>query len=1007
MMKIERFYADPQILHVGTEPKRSYYIPFAPGQSPFAATRESSTRFQSLAGEWLFLYYPSVSEVGEEFYGHIENKTSLPEFDRLPVPSCWQIHGYDANQYTNVRYPFPFDPPYVPTENPAGAYIRDFDLTAEAAEGENFLVLEGVDSCYYLWVNGQQVGYSQVSHSFSEFRLTEYLKPGSNRIAILVLKWCAGSYLEDQDKFRMSGIFRDLYLLQRPKARLQDYFIKTKFTDDYQTATITIALTTIGAPELTAYLWSPEDVLVAEAKAQGGKFQLTVEKPQLWNAENPCLYRLLIESQGEIIGQSLGLRQIEIQKQVVLLNGKPLKIRGVNRHDSDPYTGFTISREQALVDLQLMKDHNINAIRTSHYPANPWFYELCDTMGFYVMSEADIEAHGVSALYGASQEETFGLIAQDARFDAAIMDRVQINVEQQKNFTSVLFWSLGNESGYGPSFEAAGKWVKAYDSSRLLQYESSIYESFGHKNDLSMLDFYSRMYASPEESENYLTDKSNEKPFIQCEYSHAMGNGPGNLETYYQLTRKYPAYTGGFVWEWCDHAVYRGRTPEGKPIFDYGGDFGEDLHDGNFCVDGLVSPDRKPHPGLLELKNVFRPVRIEKSADGFILWNLFDFTELSEAVYITYEIKDKGTCLGQGTLPTYSLEPGNSLVFELPEAVKDKAKGHVLFRYFSTKGEGQTCLGFDQVALEESSSVGLEDISAALGYCSPTLVGGKINAEETNDTWVFSNEQFRYIFSKSKGNFQSLIRHNQQLVTEPLEFIIWRAPTDNDMYIREQWSKAGYDRAFSRGYQVTLLDQETSKTDSLRFLCQSALVANGVAKILHIETLWEITAEGGISLESKVVVNQDLPVLPRFGLCLKRPLDAEQITYYGLGPNENYRDKHQSSYLDLFSSTVDGLYHDYIKPQENGSHGGCYAVYSQGTVPLLAYSSKPFSFSLSRYSPEQLTKVTHNYALQLEKSLTWCLDYAQTGIGSNSCGPGPETKAVFSEKEFSFHLTLV
>ncbi|MCC8170126.1 MAG: beta-galactosidase, partial [Oscillospiraceae bacterium] len=529
---MKNYHENPKILHVGTEDSRAYYIPFSDRMRALSNVREQSDRFISLNGEWNFEYYNSVYD-----FDGFENLTN-----KIPVPSCWQNHGYDTHMYTNVRYPFPYEPPYVPNFTPCGAYSREFTVDVK---GRFYLNFEGVDSSFYLWINDSFVGYSQVSHSTSEFDITDYVNRENNRICVLVLKWCDGSYLEDQDKFRMSGIFRDVYLLKRSENHIKDFFIKTG-TDG------TVSVEADREAKYTLLDLNGYEI----GSAEGESACLKIENPILWTSETPLLYTLIIEAAGEVIVQKIGLREISISGGVIYLNGKKLRIKGVNRHDSDPVKGYTISREQALTDLRLMKEHNINAVRTSHYPNSPWFTELCDELGFYVVDEADVEIHGTSAIYGGSQENTFGLLAQDERFYDAILDRVQRCVIRDKNRTSVIFWSLGNEGGYGEGFENAGRWVKEYDDMRLLHYESSVWETGGHKNDTSMLDVMSNMYATPERIRDYFENKEDSKPFIQCEYIHAMGNGPGGIDEYIELMDKYDGFVGGFVWEWCDHAVY-------------------------------------------------------------------------------------------------------------------------------------------------------------------------------------------------------------------------------------------------------------------------------------------------------------------------------------------------------------------------------------------------------------------------------------------------------------------
>ena len=539
-MEFQKMHENPDVLHVGTCQNRSYFLPKAPEDG------EESTRVCLLNGTWSFRYFDSFLDVFPE---GSEGEICFDEedMDEIEVPSCWQNAGYDRHQYTNVRYPFPYDPPYVPDENPCGLYLRRFYMNAEDLTQKIYLNFEGVDSCFYLWINEQFAGYSQVSHSTSEFDITDLLNEGENSVAVLVVKWCDGSYLEDQDKLRMSGIFRDVYLIRRPLAHIRDYFVKTTVSDDLSHADIRVEMDFIGLPDVTAELYDAEGALLESTAGAEPNFAL--ENPHLWNAEDPYQYTIVFRTADEVIEQKVGISKIEIRDSVLYFNNVKIKLRGVNRHDSDPVTGYTISREQAKRDLFLMKQHNINAVRTSHYPNAPWFLQLCSEYGFYVIAEADIEGHGAAVQTGGYGMDEYADNALNPIFDKAIMDRIQRSVIRDKNNACVLMWSYGNETGWGPSFEKAGAWVREYDPSRLTHYENTYYDARGHKNDLSSLTTESRMYSAPEWIDEYMVDPKYTKPLVLCEYIHAMGNGPGDAEQYQQLIMKYDRFMGGFVWE--------------------------------------------------------------------------------------------------------------------------------------------------------------------------------------------------------------------------------------------------------------------------------------------------------------------------------------------------------------------------------------------------------------------------------------------------------------------------
>ena len=611
-MIIPHYYEDPHTLHVGTMPNRAYYIPASRRSDALVEHRETSDRFQLLNGSWKFRYYASIYDLQDAFY---EVGYDASAFDSIPVPSVWQNHGYDHHQYTNIRYPFPADPPYVPKENPCGAYLYDFTYQKDAAAPRAFLNFEGVASCFYVWLNGQFVGYSQVAHSTSEFDVTKFLQDGTNHLAVLVLKWCDGSYMEDQDMFRMNGIFRDVYLLRRPEQCIEDYFITTNIHGS--TAGVAVRLRyydSAVATRITLYdaagtmVGSVTPVEALDDAAFPYHAEITVVDPTLWNAEQPYLYTLVLDTPCETITDRVGIREVHVANNQIYVNGQSIKFHGVNRHESDPVTGYAVGFEQTKKDLLMIKKHNFNAIRTSHYPDVPYFYQLCDQYGFFVIDEADNESHGASEYYCEGNEswpnhvENWNKpIADNPEFTEATVDRTRLCVERDKNRPCVIIWSMGNESAYGCTFEEALAWTKSFDPRRLTHYESAQYRSKNRKYDFSNIDMFSNMYPSLESMQEYL-DNEPDKPYIMCEYSHCMGNGPGDLEDYFQFIQSHDGLVGGFLWEWCDHGIYKGKMPDGRDIYYYGGDHNEWPHDGNFCMDGLVYPDRRPHTGLLEFK---------------------------------------------------------------------------------------------------------------------------------------------------------------------------------------------------------------------------------------------------------------------------------------------------------------------------------------------------------------------------------------------------------------------
>ena len=1003
-MNIIKYYEDPNTLHVGNVDNRSYYVPFSTVDEALIGDREMSDRFLLLNGMWGFRYFDSVYDLPDDFW------TEYIANDQIPVPSVWQNHGYDRHQYTNVNYPFPYDPPYVPAQNPCGVYQRDFEIEDKGTD-RYYLGFEGVDSCFYVWVNGQFAGYSQVSHSTSEFDITDLLVEGDNDLTVLVLKWCDGSYLEDQDKLRMSGIFRDVYLMLRPQNHIRDFFAHVDLVNDYQDGTLSVDVDYVGGSvPVKATLMDPEGEIVGEKNVEGGNVAFEVEDVIKWNAEDPQQYTLILECEEEAIAQKIGFRTIEVKKGVILINGQKVKFRGVNRHDSDPFTGYTISMEQAMVDLILMKEHNINAIRTSHYPNAPWFPQLCSEYGFYVISESDLESHGTVPLIGGNWVDNYCKLACDPMFEEANLDRQKRNVIRDKNCASVVIWSLGNEAGYGPNFEKSGRWVKEYDPSRLLHYERAADSPSYHKNDVSMLDMFSRMYDPTEKIERYFAGEDQGagsgfdehgvvKPYILCEYIHAMGNGPGETEEYWDLVMKYDGFVGGFVWEWCDHGVYAGTTQTGQPKFLYGGDFGEFPHDGNFCMDGLVYPDRTPSLSLLEVKNTYRPIRAElvDAAKGRVRFtNHYDFTNMQDGIAGYYEVERDGEVLQSGLLPEIVAAPHETV--EVTLDYKMPRKGNCFLNIIYVQRDEKLLtetgheLGRDQLTLRT------EEIEL------PEQEPGSFKFQESEKELTIVGENLRYTFDKITGEWTHLVYENQDRIVKPMGFNIWRAPTDNDRNIMLKWKQAGFDRVLPRVYSV----KAKVKDGLCSVRCKMSLAPIYLQKVLELDVTYIIGGDGSIDVTVKAKKEMLMPDLPRFGLRLFMPKEMDQAEYYGYGPYESYIDKKQASYMSRFATTAKENHEDYIKPQENGSHYGCLEalVADEWGNGIEAVSEKGFNFNISCYTQEELASKMHNFELEEADCTVVCLDYAMSGIGSNSCGPRPKEHHLFNEPKFKYHIRI-
>ena len=1148
-MFIPRYYEDPAVLRIGTEPNRAYYVPASRRTDTLGERRVRSDRFTLLNGDWDFRFYDSIHDLDAEVSrAHAAHAPAFFEqgfeadpsagFTTMPVPGAWQFHGFDRQQYTNINYPFPIDPPFVPQDNPCGVYLTDFAWHPDADAPRAFLNFEGVDSCLYLWVNGIFVGYSQVSHATAEFDVTEVLAEGSNTLAVLVLKWCDGSYLEDQDKFRWSGIFRDVYLLARPERAVRDYFVHTPVAwDGVQAASAEVRVDVsyyddVSVP-LTATLFDAEggQVASAEVEAAGeasGVTALHIDAPHLWSAEDPYLYTLVLAAEHEVITQLVGVREVRTvldsdgRHEVVEINRRRVKLHGVNRHDSDPETGPVISQAQIMTDLELMKRHNVNALRTSHYPNAPHFYDLYDLIGLYVCAEADLESHGAMMRFDPDASWSGGLVrwgevlSDNPAWIEAHVDRVRRSVERDKNHAGIVMWSMGNECAYGCCFEEALKWTKAFDPSRLTHYEAARYvpetrlkdvaertgddiAPAGSQSapagvagddgraratfDFTALDLHSRMYPPVEQIDEYFSeagpkgDHSNGedgtnvdgtiRPYVMCEYSHAMGNGPGDLEDYFTRIQANPGFVGGFVWEWCDHAIDRGTGPDGRRHYAYGGDSGEYPHDGNFCMDGLVYPDRTPHTGLDEFRNVFRPARLagfeRVPADGgsapdlFVatLHNYLDVLPLGRVAtlmweryvdgkldsYYLFDESDQASldaieAHGEGRVPL----PGLSIPSDMDGRVT------VVLRYLTRKplvnpvDGGEVLpelfeLGFDEIAVPTGDcrnrvALAERELAAgrAAGWMGDVFDAATIETAvargshptptvcERGASLIVEGEDFRYVIDMRTGLFESMQYRNRSMLDRPMELDVWRAPTDNDQYVKLDWLRGRYDHAGARAYDVRPLpvaDEAAGAPVVIRV--RMALVAPVVQPIARMTTLWTIHPSGAVELSMDVERDIRFPFLPRFGLRLFMPKSMERVTYCGLGPNESYADKCRASWHGVFEGTPATLFEPYLKPQENGNHHDCdWASVADdfSALTFLAGDGSPqeglatFDFQALPYSAMQMTEKGHLHELEPEASTVVFIG-RQSGIGSNSCGPELAQRYRLDDARFRLDLTLL
>ena len=935
-----RKYENPRSTSENRCAPRSYYIP------------GGRSEYHLLNGTWRFAYYSRDIDVPER----IEN------WDTIPVPSCWQLHGYEDPNYTNVNYPYPVDPPYVPDDNPCGVYEREFTL--DKKWGKVYFVFEGVASCAYLYVNGNYVGFTQGSHLQAEFDITDYVREGVNTLRAKVLKWCCGSYLEDQDFFRYNGIFRDCYLLQRPEGHITDVEI---IPND---RCFRIALE--GKANVSIYAG---ETLLTQVSFED-KFCWGPEKPILWNAEKPFLYTLVLERDGEEILLKQGLRSIKVAEDYALLiNGVAVKLHGVNHHDTSMHRGWCQSDEELRRDLLLMKELNMNCVRTSHYPPAPRFIQMCDELGFYVVCETDIETHGFCMSH-PGDGNSFRFDPNEWPCNAPMykqefLERMQRMVELHKNSASVIMWSAGNESGDGCNHMAMYRWTRSRDASRLFHYEGASSNAKIHDADV-----FSQMYPSLAKVEEYANNNYIDMPVFLCEYSHAMGNGPGDVYYYNELFDKYPKLIGGCIWEWADHVV----TVDG--VQKYGGDFNEPTHDGNFCCDGLVFADRSFKPGTLEAKAAYQPIRTSLNGNTLTVYNRLDFTDLDEYTF-RYWIEVDGE-KGEICETVLSAAPHTEIRVEIPyEAPVCRYGAYLNVRLCREGREVAACQHpLPWTAAEEPRSKGL-----------------KLKEEGLN---IYAEgENFRYTFSRHYGAFTSMVVEGQEQLAGRTVLTAWRAPTDNDRNIWTKW-------LMNDGYSGENLDRSSVKVYDCRvednaIILSCALSCVARAPIFRYEQRLTFFADGAVELELQGKVRQGAVWLPRLGFEWELPESAADFTYFGNGPFESYRDLCHAGSAGLYESNAASEYVHYVRPQEHGNHFDT-RMLRVGKLEFLAPAG--MEINVSRYSTAALMKAQHTDELMADGKIHLRTDYKVSGIGSNSCGPELEPQWRLSEKEISFRFSL-
>ena len=1007
-------WENPQVVGINKEPGHTPLLPYADVSAALARKPEASPYYKSLNGAWKFRYAPNPASAPQDFY-----KVEYDDggWDPIAVPGNWQLQGYDRPIYTNVQYPFPIDNlPGVPADdNPTGSYRVTFTVP-EAWQGRRiFLHFAGVDSAFYVWVNGEKVGYSQDSRLPAEFDITGYVRPGENVLAAQVYRWSDGSYLEDQDFWRLSGIYRDVFLWSAPTVRLSDYVIVTDLDEHYRDATLKItvqvrnhdasraAARTVeamlydagGAPMFSAP--ASGRVTVAAGGAVALELAQPVTRPKLWSDEHPDLYTLLLTLKDpagdvqEIESCRVGFRKVELRRGQVHVNGVPIRFKGVNRHEHDPDTGHTVSVESMIEDILLMKQFNVNAVRTSHYPNDTRWYDLCDEYGIFLYDEANIESHGV-----------WDRLTNDPAWRTAFVERGARMALRDRNHPSVIVWSLGNESGYGPNHDAVAAWIRANDPTRLIHYHPA--------EDAPIVDILGPMYPKVDRIVEMAHMAGETRPVVMCEYAHSMGNSTGNLKEYWDAVEAHTRLQGGFIWDWVDQGLRR-FTEDGKEWFAYGGDFGDAPNDGSFCINGLVWPDRKPHPGLWEHKKVVEPVRVtpvDLAAGVLKVTNRYAFSDLSH-LDIAWTLAAEGDVIQSGALPRLTTPPGASATIQVPFRAPEPVPGveHWLAVHF-TLAEATPWAGRGhEVAWEQFLLPFSVPADTAIdANAMPPLRVAQSGAEIT-----VAGRDFSLVFDKGAACIRSFSYKGKPLMQRGPALNIWRAPTDNDINtwgeqkMAMRWREAGLDRLQeqARSVQVEQVSPQVVKIHAETFACAPDLTDG-----IESQITYTIYGSGEMVIDHRVLPDAKLPPLPRVGLRLTLPGAYNNFAWYGRGPHESYADRKLGARVGVYRGTVDEQYVPYIVPQEHGNKTDVrWASLTDANGAGLRVEGMPLlNVSASHFTAEDLTAATHTYELRRRDDITLNLDYAQCGLGNASCGPGVLPQYLLEPREYRYSLKL-
>lgn len=996
-----------QIDGINRMPARAHFLTFPSKEKALLNNNRYTHAFKNLNGVWKFMFLDAPEYSPEGFFNSDFDVTKM---DDITVPGNWQLQGYGKMHYSDLWYNFPINPPYVPTENPTGIYKRTFFVEESYRDKKIIIRFCGVDSAYHLWINGKEVGYSKVARNESEFDITDIIRVGEeNDVTVRVYQWSDGTYLEDQDMWWESGIFRDVELIGVPKDGINDYKVIADLDDEYKngifkvevflrtTKEVNVTFELVDAGENTVFT---KTVVAKEGKACIDEVIADVNH---WTAETPYLYKLFmtVEDDGqivEVIPQNVGFRNIRLNGETFLVNGVAIKFKGVNRHDYSPQNGRVVSREEIEKDIILMKQFNINAIRTSHYPNSYYLYDLCDEYGMYLIAETDLECHGFE-LTG-----DYKWITDDPSWELAYVSRMTRMIERDKNHPAIIFWSLGNESAFGCNFRKMTDVAHEMDPTRLVHYEGDF--------DVESADVYSTMYTWIENPKKpYLMKdiiEKSKKPHIHCEYCHAMGNGPGNLKDYQDLVYAHDKLQGGFVWEWFDHGI-ESFTESGEKYYRYGGDFGDDPSNKDFCIDGLIMPDRTPSPGLYEYKKVIEPITttavdIQK---GIInLLSRYDFANL-DRFNLVYKVMEDDVILQTGFMAVPSIEARANKDITLPydlSAIKVKPGAHyyVNISYqlredtsYASSGHELATAQFELPLYKEGIVVRPEGI---------------LNVEKEHTTLHVKGANFSLDFNLVNGNLMNIVRDGMQVLSKGPRLTLWRAPISNDMEIIDKLKKVYF---LHLEHEVVMNIDYHMEGNILKVEVDTINSTTNSAWHFKTKYVYTVCPSGDILIDvegtpsGRVDLAPDM--LPRIGVSMHLDKSMEHVRYFGMGPGENYADSKEAAQMGLYANTVDGLFTNYVIPQENGNHMGCkwVSMTNDRGMGLLASTEGDFNFSASWYEDKDLDDAKHTCDLVKRDYIVFNVDYKQNALGTNSCGQWQLDKyrAKFEDFKLSFRLT--